>query len=120
LSSDTSLETGGENGQHISVDRFSYVQLRGVSEMNDELYLNERVQVIATFADGLDLCVPRRIRRSNGKEIAVTELGLRHPVMKGRRLIHVFEVTDGGSDYRLEFDAERLTWMLTREADHYE
>jgi len=29
-------------------------------------------------------------------------------------------VTDGGTDYRLEFDSERLTWRLTMEADHYE
>jgi hypothetical protein len=35
-------------------------------------------------------------------------------------MIHVFDVTDGGADYRLEFDSERLTWHLTREADHYE
>ena len=27
---------------------------------------------------------------------------------------------DGGTDYRLEFDSERLTWRLTMEADHYE
>ena len=31
-----------------------------------------------------------------------------------------FDVTDGGADYRLEFDTVHLTWYLTREADHYE
>lgn len=86
--------------------------------MNDEMILDERVQVIASFGDGLDVCVPRRFRRANGREIAVTELGLRHPVARGRRTMHIFEVTDGGTDYRLEFDSERLTWRLTREADH--
>jgi hypothetical protein len=34
--------------------------------------------------------------------------------------MHAFDVTDGGTDYRLEFDSERLTWRLTMEADHYE
>ena len=77
--------------------------------MNDELELNERVEVIATFGGGLELCVPRRFRRSNGREIEVSELGLRHPVAKGRRTMHIFDVTDGQADYRLEFDSERLT-----------
>ena len=88
--------------------------------MNDEIMLDERVQVIASFGEGLDLCVPRRFRRANGREVDVTELGLRHPVARGRRTVHVFEVTDGGADYRLEFDSERLKWRLTREADHAE
>jgi hypothetical protein len=34
--------------------------------------------------------------------------------------MHIFDVTDGGTDYRLEFDSERLTWHLTLEMDHYE
>ncbi len=86
--------------------------------MNDETFLNERVQVIATFGEGLELCVPRKFRRASGREIDVTKLGLRHPTSAGLRTIHVFDVTDGGTDYRLEFDTERLTWHLTREADH--
>lgn len=86
--------------------------------MNDELLLNERVQVVATFGSGLNPCVPRRFRRPNGREIDITKIGLQHPTMRGRKTIHVFDVTDGQSDYRLEFDSERLTWHLTREADH--
>ena len=27
-------------------------------------------------------------------------------------MVHVFDMTDGETDYRLEFDAERLTWTL--------
>lgn len=88
--------------------------------MNDETFLNERVRVLASFGEGLDLCRPLRFRRSNGREIEVTELGLRHPGSKGTRTVHIFDVTDGGADYRLEFDTERLTWHLTMEADHYE
>jgi hypothetical protein len=45
---------------------------------------------------------------------------LRHPSSQGSRTLHIFDVTDGGADYRLEFDTERLTWHLTREADRYE
>lgn len=87
--------------------------------MNDELFLNERVQVIATFGEGLNPCRPLKFRRSNGREIEITEIGLRHPSAQGKRMLHMFDVTDGGTDYRLEFDSERLIWHLTLEADHY-
>ncbi|MBJ58431.1 hypothetical protein CMN24_01795 [Candidatus Saccharibacteria bacterium] len=88
--------------------------------MNDETFLNERVEVIAMYGRGHHPCRPIKFRRSNGREVEVTELGLRHPVHNGTKTVHVFEVTDGGADYRLEFDSERLTWHLTMEADHYE
>ena len=86
--------------------------------MDDEIFLQERVDVVATFGTGLNPCVPVRFRRTSGREVTVTEIGLRHPTVKGTRMVHVFDVTDGGADYRLEFDAERLTWHLTMEADH--
>jgi len=85
--------------------------------MNDETFLNERVQVIATFGTGLNPCVPVRFKRASGREIEITEIGLRHPTIQGRRTVHMFDVTDGGADYRLEFDTERLTWRLTMEGD---
>lgn len=86
--------------------------------MDDEYILNERVDVVATFGVGLNPCVPRKFKRAKGREVVITEIGLRHPTVQGRRTIHVFDVTDGGADYRLEFDSERLTWRLTREGDH--
>lgn len=88
--------------------------------MNDETFLNERVDVVASFGVGMNPCRPVKFRRPNGREIEVTEIGLRHPTTAGKRMVHVFDVTDGGADYRLEFDSERLTWHLTREMDHYE
>jgi len=84
--------------------------------MNDETFLNERVQVLCIFGSGLNPCMPRRFRRGNGREIDITEIGLRHPTMVGQRTVHVFDVTDGQADYRLEFDSQKLTWFLTREA----
>ena len=47
-----------------------------------------------------------------GREIVFTELGLYHPTKRGQRMVHVFDMSDGQSDYRLEFDAERLSWTL--------
>jgi hypothetical protein len=88
--------------------------------MNDETFLNERIDVVAVFGDGLNPCRPIKFRRPNGREIEITEIGLRHPSVQGKRMMHVFDVTDGGADYRLEFDSERLTWHLKMESDHYE
>lgn len=88
--------------------------------MNDETFLQERVEVIARFGQGHQPCYPVRFRRASGREIEVSELGLRHPLPAGNKTIHIFDVTDGGADYRLEFDSERLIWHLTMEADHYE
>lgn len=86
--------------------------------MDDEVFLNERVDVIAVFGgEGLNPCKPVRFRRAGGREVEISEIGLRHPTYPGHRTVHVFDVTDGGADYRLEFDSERLRWCLTRESD---
>lgn len=88
--------------------------------MNDETFLHEPVRVLAVFGQGHEPCQIIKFRRASGREIVVSELGLRHPFHSGSKTVHIFDVTDGGADYRLEFDSERLTWMLTMEADHYE
>ncbi len=85
--------------------------------MNDEIFLNERIDVVARFGTGLNPCVPVKFRRANGREVVVTEVGLRTPLAQGRKTVHLFDVTDGEADYRLEFDSERLTWRLTIEGD---
>lgn len=82
--------------------------------MDPTIQVNERVDVVAVFkrrGDIGSLCMPAKMKW-RGREIEVTELGLRHPTMQGKRMIHVFHVTDGANGYRLEFDAEALTWTL--------
>ena len=87
--------------------------------INDEQFLNERVYVKAVFGKGMNALEPVSFQRASGREVNVKEVGLRHPTMKGRRTVHVFDVTDGAADYRLELDSERLTWTLTREGDRW-
>lgn len=82
--------------------------------MNDIVHINKRVSVVAIFSDGStsgSVCYPAKMRYE-GREITFSELGLRHPTAKGKRMIHVFDMSDGSADYRLEFDAESLTWTL--------
>lgn len=82
--------------------------------MDPTVAVGERVEVVAVFrrqgATGA-LCVPHKMRW-RGRDIALTELNLRHPTVQGKRMIHVFHVSDESNGYRLEFDAEGLTWTL--------
>lgn len=76
--------------------------------------VNSRVKIVATFKPDVDIghaVMPARMIY-NGREIVFTELGLYHPSTKGKKMTHIFDMSDGGSNYRLEFDAERLTWTL--------
>jgi len=82
--------------------------------MDPTIKLDERVDVIALYKKDGDistLAFPYKMKYQ-GQDIVFTELGMRHPTSKGKRMVHVFDVSDGSNDYRLEFDAERLTWRL--------
>ena len=82
--------------------------------MDPTIQINERIDVVAVYkrqGDMNSLCMPCKMRW-RGREIDITELGLRHPTVQGKRMIHVFHVTDGANGYRIEFDAESLTWAL--------
>lgn len=82
--------------------------------MDPSIQINQRVSVVAAYRNQgsvAELCMPARMRYQ-GTEISFTELGLRHPTSAGKRMIHIFDVSDGVNDYRLAFDAEGLTWTL--------
>lgn len=82
--------------------------------MDPNSLINERVEVIIGFykdRPSPQIAVPLKMKYKN-KEIKFSELGLRHPTMQGKRMVHVFDMSDGICDYRLEFDAEGLTWTL--------
>lgn len=79
--------------------------------MDPTIYINQRVSVIARFNASGEPAVPAKMRYG-GREISFSELALRHPTAKGRRMVHVFDMSDGVDDYRLEFDAEALAWTL--------
>lgn len=89
--------------------------------MDSTVLINKRVRVWIEFGAGDfrdSLCLPRRMLY-RGRYYDFSELGLRHPTRKGQRMIHVFDMSDGSADYRLEFDAEHLTWELVSISDNY-
>jgi hypothetical protein len=76
--------------------------------------IGERIEVLCVFNDSgseQNYCFPRKIKY-RGRTIEFSELGLRHPTTKGKRMVHIFDMSDGLAMYRLEFDAERLVWTL--------
>ena len=76
--------------------------------MDPTKLINQSVEVIACYRKN---CMPVKMKHKN-QIIIFSELGLKHPTMKGQRMVHVFDMSDGLNDYRLEFDAESLTWTL--------
>ena len=86
--------------------------------MDDEVFLNEVVEVVAVFRAGNRPCRPVKFRRKNGREVTITKIGLGYEHDRGVRTVHIFDVTDNQADYRLEFDSVTLIWRLVREADH--
>ena len=89
--------------------------------MDDMVQINKEVSVVAYYFKNAGRrlrCYPKRIEYE-GKTIVFTEMGMRHPNKKGERMIHVFDMTDGQADYRLEFDAQQLTWTLVAIADSH-
>lgn len=88
--------------------------------MIDETELNEKANVICVFRRGqLHPCQPVKFEFKR-REINVQEIGLVYPIYKKGVLTHIFDITDGQADYRLELNTASLTWRVTREADHYE
>lgn len=87
--------------------------------MENLVEINKEVNIVAYyFKQGLRKlrCYPKTMEWG-GKTISFSEQGLRHPTKKGQRMVHVFDMTDGNADYRLEFDAEQLSWKLIYIAD---
>lgn len=82
--------------------------------MDPTVHINERIDMVTVFrraGDQMALCMPYKMRW-RGQEIILIEMGLRHPTVAGKRMIHVFHMSDGVNGYRIEFDAEALTWTL--------
>lgn len=81
--------------------------------------INKDVNIVAYYFHnkGSRLrCFPKSMEYG-GRRINFTETGLVHPTQKGQRTLHVFDMTDGNADYRLEFDAQNLNWTLVSIAD---
>ena len=87
--------------------------------MENVIEINKAVNVVAFYFKNAGQrlkCFPKRMEYE-GRRVDFTETGLLHPTKKGQRMVHVFDMTDGSADYRLEFDAQSLDWTLVYVAD---
>jgi hypothetical protein len=87
--------------------------------MENVVEINKAVNVVAFYFKNAGQrlkCFPKRMEY-DGHRVDFTETGLVHPTKKGQRAVHVFDMTDGSADYRLEFDAQNLDWTLVYVAD---
>lgn len=48
----------------------------------------------------------------NGRKYRVRTVGMHHTIREGRRLFHIFSVSDGDNFFKLIFDTETLGWKL--------
>ncbi len=82
--------------------------------MDIENPINERVTVFARYPkDAIERrnCIPMFMDYKN-KRYIFDELCYVHPTIKGERTIHVFDVTDAETHFRLEHDTETDVWIL--------
>jgi len=87
--------------------------------MDQGTIINKEVSIVAYYFKNNARrlrCFPKRMEY-DGKRVDFTETGMVHPTKKGQRMIHVFDMTDGAADYRLEFDAMNLSWKLIAVTD---
>jgi hypothetical protein len=42
---------------------------------------------------------------------------MRYVLQKGQKIIQLFDMSDGHSNYRLSFDSQNYTWTLLRISD---
>jgi hypothetical protein len=80
--------------------------------MSNRVTINKEVAVTAVYFNGGKQLTsyPKRIE-FEGREYTFRD-GLRYLVQKGQRLIQIFDMTDGQSEYRLRFDNNDQLWTL--------
>ena len=85
--------------------------------MSNRVTINREVAVTALyFQNSRELkSFPRRIE-FDGQEYTFRD-GLRYLVQKGQRLIQIFDMTDGETEYRLKFDTKDQLWTLVDMAE---
>lgn len=80
------------------------------------LELNEEVSVVTVFDADKRATIPIAMKWRD-KKYKITRVAFTHPVRLGRILHHVFSVTDGNMDYRLDFNTENQHWTLQEASD---
>lgn len=73
--------------------------------------INQKVSVVSMFDTEEQCSMPLKMKWQD-HEYNMRKLWYHHTYKRGRTLMHVFQVTDGSNDYRLQMDSEKLEWTL--------
>jgi hypothetical protein len=78
-------------------------------------YFNKEVIVDAVYfrkADRLKSYPKHMV--VDDRDVTFTESGLQYLIKKGTSVFHLFDMTDGRTNYRLKLDPNRQVWTLVR------
>jgi len=73
--------------------------------------INEKVSIISSFNRETLSVMPKKMRW-HGRDYLIQSLSYHHVIREGKKLLHIFHVTDGSSDFKLSLDTENLFWTL--------
>lgn len=78
--------------------------------------VNEKISVVTIFDSDTGSVLPKKIKW--GRHIYLIEtLGYHHKIREGRKLLHIFSVSNQTLAFRLSFDTENLHWTLEEVSD---
>ena len=78
--------------------------------------INEKVAIITKYEPYGKGVMPMRMRWQ-GRYYNFVKLGYYHKRREGRAIMHVYDVSDGQSDFRLVCNPEDLHWSLEEVSD---
>ena len=83
------------------------------------LEIHEKIDAIVRYSlsdKGRASILPIKIRW-RGREHVITKLGYLHKYREGRETVHIFEVSNTTTAFRLKHNSETLTWELEAISD---
>jgi len=76
----------------------------------------EKVSIVSSYNQEKDSFAIYKIGWRK-REYFIKQMAYHHKVRQGRNLFHIFHVTDGNLDFRINFDTENLKWILEEVSD---
>jgi hypothetical protein len=78
--------------------------------------INEKVSILMLYNRQSRQVKPEQMRWQ-GRLVKFSRLAFHHTIREGKKLIHIFSVSNGTMDFRLSLDTETLFWTLEEVSD---
>lgn len=78
--------------------------------------INEKISVIAKYDRIKGTVFPVKLRWQ-GRDYFITKLAYYHKISEGRKIHHIFHVSNNDMDFKLRLDSENLHWTLEEITD---